>query len=52
MMKPFTESVGGFHGRGYRERGNINIPLELAIENGIGRFSLTIAGSNRGEQGP
>ena len=30
MMKPFTESVGGFHGRGYRERGNINTPLELA----------------------
>jgi xylulose-5-phosphate/fructose-6-phosphate phosphoketolase len=33
---------GGFHVRGYRERGNINTPLELAIENGIDRFSLAI----------
>lgn len=30
------------HVRGYIERGNINTPLELAIENGIDRFSLAI----------
>jgi xylulose-5-phosphate/fructose-6-phosphate phosphoketolase len=28
--------------RGYKERGNINTPLELAIENEIDRFSLAI----------
>jgi xylulose-5-phosphate/fructose-6-phosphate phosphoketolase len=31
-----------FHVRGYKERGNINTPLELAIENEIDRFSLAI----------
>lgn len=30
------------HVRGYIERGNINTPLELAIENEIDRFSLAI----------
>jgi xylulose-5-phosphate/fructose-6-phosphate phosphoketolase len=30
------------HVRGYRERGNINTPLELAIQNRIDRFSLAI----------
>ncbi len=30
------------HVRGYTERGNINTPLELAIENEIDRFSLAI----------
>ena len=30
------------HVRGYKERGNINTPLELAIENEIDRFSLAI----------
>jgi xylulose-5-phosphate/fructose-6-phosphate phosphoketolase len=30
------------HVRGYIERGNINTPLELAIENNIDRFSLAI----------
>jgi xylulose-5-phosphate/fructose-6-phosphate phosphoketolase len=30
------------HVRGYIERGNINTPLELAIENKIDRFSLAI----------
>ncbi len=30
------------HVRGYIERGNINTPLELAIENHIDRFSLAI----------
>ena len=31
-----------FHVRGYKEKGNINTPLELAIENEIDRFSLAI----------
>src|SRR5574338_986076 len=30
------------HVRGYKERGNINTPMELAIENEIDRFSLAI----------
>ena len=30
------------HVRGYKERGNINTPLELAIENEIDRFTLAI----------
>jgi xylulose-5-phosphate/fructose-6-phosphate phosphoketolase len=30
------------HVRGYKEKGNINTPLELAIENEIDRFSLAI----------
>jgi xylulose-5-phosphate/fructose-6-phosphate phosphoketolase len=30
------------HVRGYKERGNINTPLELAIENQIDRFNLTM----------
>ncbi len=30
------------HVRGYREKGNINTPLELAIENQIDRFNLVI----------
>jgi xylulose-5-phosphate/fructose-6-phosphate phosphoketolase len=30
------------HVRGYKERGNINTPLELAIENQIDRFNLVI----------
>jgi xylulose-5-phosphate/fructose-6-phosphate phosphoketolase len=32
----------GMHVRGYKEKGNINTPLELAIENQIDRFSLAI----------
>jgi xylulose-5-phosphate/fructose-6-phosphate phosphoketolase len=28
--------------RGYKERGSINTPLELAIENEVDRFSLAI----------
>jgi len=32
----------GLHVRGYKEKGNINTPLELAIENEIDRFSLAI----------
>jgi len=31
-----------FHVRGYKEKGNINTPLELAIENNIDRFSLAM----------
>jgi xylulose-5-phosphate/fructose-6-phosphate phosphoketolase len=32
-----------FHVHGYREQGNINSPLELAIKNEVDRFSLAIA---------
>ena len=35
------------HVRGYKEQGNINTPLELAIENEIDRFSLAIDVINR-----
>ena len=35
------------HVRGYIERGNINTPMELAIENRIDRFSLAIDVINR-----
>ncbi len=31
-----------FHVRGYKEKGNINTPLELAIENQVDRFNLAI----------
>ncbi len=31
-----------FHVRGYKERGNINTPLELAIKNQIDRYDLVI----------
>jgi xylulose-5-phosphate/fructose-6-phosphate phosphoketolase len=37
----------GLHVRGYKEKGNINTPLELAIENEIDRFSLAIDAINR-----
>lgn len=30
------------HVRGYKERGNINTPLELAIRNKVDRFNLSI----------
>jgi len=30
------------HVRGYKERGNINTPMELAITNGIDRYTLAI----------
>jgi hypothetical protein len=30
------------HVRGYKEKGNINTPLDLAIQNQIDRFSLAI----------
>jgi xylulose-5-phosphate/fructose-6-phosphate phosphoketolase len=35
------------HVRGYKERGSINTPLELAMENGVDRFSLAIEAINR-----
>jgi xylulose-5-phosphate/fructose-6-phosphate phosphoketolase len=35
------------HVRGYKERGNINTPLELAINNEVDRFSLAIDVINR-----
>ena len=31
-----------FHVRGYKEKGNINTPLELAIQNEIDRFSIAM----------
>jgi xylulose-5-phosphate/fructose-6-phosphate phosphoketolase len=36
-----------FHVRGYKEKGSINTPLELAIENNIDRFSLAMDVVNR-----
>jgi xylulose-5-phosphate/fructose-6-phosphate phosphoketolase len=30
------------HVRGYKEKGNFNTPMELAIENQIDRYSLAI----------
>jgi xylulose-5-phosphate/fructose-6-phosphate phosphoketolase len=35
------------HVRGYKEKGNINTPLELAINNEVDRFSLAIDVINR-----
>jgi xylulose-5-phosphate/fructose-6-phosphate phosphoketolase len=35
------------HVRGYKERGNINTPMELAIQNQIDRFSLAIDAIDR-----
>ena len=37
----------GLHVRGYKEKGNINTPMELAIENQIDRFSLAIDAIDR-----
>jgi xylulose-5-phosphate/fructose-6-phosphate phosphoketolase len=36
-----------FHVRGYKEKGSINTPLELAIQNQIDRFSLAIDAIDR-----
>jgi xylulose-5-phosphate/fructose-6-phosphate phosphoketolase len=33
---------GNIHVRGYKEQGNINTPLELAIRNQIDRFSIAM----------
>ena len=38
------------HVRGYKEKGNINTPMELAIENEIDRFSIAIDVINRTEK--
>lgn len=38
---------GNLHVRGYIEKGSINTPLELAIQNNIDRFSLAIDAINR-----
>lgn len=38
---------GNLHVRGYKEKGSINTPLELAIQNEIDRFSLAIDAINR-----
>jgi xylulose-5-phosphate/fructose-6-phosphate phosphoketolase len=35
------------HVRGYRERGNINTPMELAIQNEVDRFTLAIDAIDR-----
>ena len=35
------------HVRGYKEKGNINTPMELAINNETDRFSLAIDAINR-----
>jgi xylulose-5-phosphate/fructose-6-phosphate phosphoketolase len=35
------------HVRGYKEKGNINTPLELAIQNQIARFSLAMDAIDR-----
>ena len=38
---------GNLHVRGYKEKGNITTPLELAIQNQIDRFSLAIDAIDR-----
>jgi xylulose-5-phosphate/fructose-6-phosphate phosphoketolase len=38
---------GNMHVRGYKEKGNINTPMELAINNEIDRFSLAIDACDR-----
>jgi xylulose-5-phosphate/fructose-6-phosphate phosphoketolase len=38
---------GNLHVRGYKEKGSINTPLELAIENQVDRFSLAIDAIDR-----
>jgi xylulose-5-phosphate/fructose-6-phosphate phosphoketolase len=38
---------GNMHVRGYKEKGNINTPMELAINNEIDRFTLAIQAIDR-----
>ena len=38
---------GNIHVRGYKEKGNINTPMELAINNNIDRFSLAMDAIDR-----
>ena len=40
-------SQHNFHVRGYKEHGNINTPLELAIRNETDRFSLAMDAIDR-----
>jgi xylulose-5-phosphate/fructose-6-phosphate phosphoketolase len=40
-------SQHNLHVRGYKEQGNINTPLELAIQNQTDRFSLAIDAIDR-----
>jgi hypothetical protein len=40
---------GNMHVRGYKERGSITAPMELAISNEIDRFTLAIEAVNRSE---
>ena len=40
-------SENNLHVRGYKEKGSINTPLELAIQNETDRFSLAIDAINR-----
>jgi len=35
------------HVRGYKEKGNINTPMELAIQNQVDRFTLAIDAIDR-----
>lgn len=45
LIHKFTyrrKNHGNFHVRGYKEKGNINTPLELAILNQVDRFNLAI----------
>jgi xylulose-5-phosphate/fructose-6-phosphate phosphoketolase len=38
---------GNIHVRGYKEKGNINTPMELAIQNQVDRFTLAIDAIDR-----
>ena len=45
LIHKFTyrrKNHGNFHVRGYKEKGNINTPMELAILNQVDRFNLAI----------
>src|SRR5436853_5740630 len=43
LLLPYSRTNHrNMHVRGYKEQGNINTPLELAIENDIDRFSLAM----------
>src|SRR6185436_14493945 len=46
-LQPASEHPHGLHDRGYKEKGNINTPLDLAIQNQIDRFSLAIDAIDR-----
>lgn len=44
-LKRFTASAN-LHVRGYKEKGNINTPLELALQNVIDGFSPAMGAAN------